>query len=157
VAGSSTATDQVLDEPAVHAAVLEGFVDGEARMFIHPEVAEAADEGTLGEFNFRRSGYLALVSAALAYGDPERAQAALEVFKETLSDRSWLKRVEEARLGDGGMILEGRVPYLSGIPRRIYMWRTGALVLYLNADGSIKTDAANLAKIAEGMQARASG
>jgi len=31
------------------------------------------------------------------------------------------------------------------------------LVLYLNADGSIKTDAAKLEKIAEGMQTRASG
>jgi hypothetical protein len=94
-------------------------------------------------------------SAVAAYEDEESAQAALEAVLDETGTIPYLEPAGEVRLGDGGSIFEGTLPYLSGIPRRFQAWRTGSLVLYLFVDGSIEQDAERIRAIAEGMQERA--
>jgi hypothetical protein len=156
ITGSSAAT-HAIEDPEVRAAVLEGFVDGHQRGFITPSLKRAADEGRLDRYarNFDRPGHLVLASWAFAYQDSSSAGAALDAYVRYFQAWWGLEETEALDLGDGGSVLGGAPAYAEGMPAFVYWWRSGSIVLGINANGSVEANADDIEAIAEGMQARA--
>ena len=145
----------------LRAQVKKGLVDGLVNEFLSADLAAAVEEETAeaspGEIDaaVASPGRLAIASWAAAYRDAESADVALRHYLGELGDRPALRYVSETPFGDDrGGLYEGED---GGIPTRVYVWRAGPYVLHLDADGSVRVDAARIEALARGMQERASG
>jgi hypothetical protein len=151
--------DLLVISAEVRPRVKKGLVAGLMREFLSPDLAaaveEEAEEGARGEVAAAivSPGRLAVASWAASYRDEESADAALASYVGELRVRPGLTFVRETQFGDDrGGLFEG---HDAGIPTRVYVWRTGSIVLHLDADGSVGVDAARIEAMARGMQERA--